>query len=271
MKQFFFMAGLQRSGATVLSAILNQNPDLWVSPASPLFRMMAKQTTYFDELENQDFDRNIGINNVISSTPHIFYADKNVKYVVDKNIHWTKPIGVELIHKYITQNIKIICPVRNILDILASFDTIINASTESANNVIDERVKENTFPDKPFADRRADWLMGYDKDIPTCIHFMKNATFPQHRNMFHFVEYDNLIANPQQEIEAIYKFLEIDSFTHTYDNISNIEGIKENSLTGIKHLHTIRPSLEKQSRDPKDIFLPETIARYSNLEFWRNI
>jgi hypothetical protein len=36
MKQFFFMAGMQRSGATVLSAILNQNKDMWVTPASPL-------------------------------------------------------------------------------------------------------------------------------------------------------------------------------------------------------------------------------------------
>jgi sulfotransferase len=271
VKQFFFMAGLQRSGATVLSAILNQNPDLWVSPASPLFQMMVKQTVFFDELENKDFDRSESIASVISSTPHIFYADKNVKYVVDKNLNWTTYKGVETIHKYITRDIKIICPVRNILDILVSFDTIINASKDSQQNVIDERVLERTFPDKPLADRRADWLMGYDKDIPLCLHFMKNAMYEQHRNMFHFVDYDDFIANPQQEIEKIYGFLQIEPYTHQFDNIINTEGIKENSLLNIKNLHTIRPSLNKQSRKPEDVFQPQTIARYSNLEFWRNI
>lgn len=33
-KNIYFMAGLQRSGATVLSAILNQNPDIYASPSS---------------------------------------------------------------------------------------------------------------------------------------------------------------------------------------------------------------------------------------------
>ena len=69
------MAGLQRSGATVLSAILNQNPDLWVSPASPLFQMMVKQTVSFDEVQNKDFDRSESIPSVISSTPHTLFRN----------------------------------------------------------------------------------------------------------------------------------------------------------------------------------------------------
>jgi hypothetical protein len=109
MKEFFFLAGMQRSGATILSQILNQNPDVWVSPASPLFRMMLTQTQSHNELENIDYNRGFAIDDTIATIPHAFYQDKSAKYIIDKNLNWPNPQGVELINRYITKNIKIIC------------------------------------------------------------------------------------------------------------------------------------------------------------------
>ena len=37
---YYFMAGLPRSGSTLLSALLNQNPDIHSEPSSPLCGMM---------------------------------------------------------------------------------------------------------------------------------------------------------------------------------------------------------------------------------------
>ena len=265
------MAGMQRSGATIISQILNQNPDIWVSPASPLFKMMLTQAQSHNELENIDYNRSAAIDDVIATIPHAFYQDKSAKYIIDKNLNWPSPQGVELITKYITKNVKFICPVRNVLDVLVSFDTIINAHPESKNNQMDEQVLATTFPDKPLADRRADFLMQHDKDVALSLNFMKHALVPQYRHLFHFIDYDDFINNPQEEINKIYAFLEIENYNHEFENIKDVSGISENSLTGIKHLHTIRPTLEKISRRPEDVFLPETIRRYSGLEFWRAI
>ena len=88
---------------------------------------------------------------------------------------------------------------------------------------------------------------------------------------FHFVEYEDIINNPKAEVEKIYDFLEIPRYNHVYENISDPTGISENSLTGIKNLHKIRPDIQKQSRAAQTVLLPETIRRYSGLEFWRNI
>jgi hypothetical protein len=262
---------MQRSGATIISQILNQNPDIWVSPASPLFTMM-KQTFEIHGLpEYIDYQRPEAMAEVMHTMPQAFYFDKPQKYIIDKNLNWPTPIGVEMLARYVTRNIKIICPVRGILDILASFDTIINAHPESANNQIDQAVLNNTFPDKPMADRRADLLMRQDKDIYACLHNMKHALIPEYRNIFHFVDYDDFVKDPKKEIEKIYAFLEIENYTHEFENVKDVSGISENSLTGIKHLHTIRPTIQKTSRRPEDVFLPETIRRYSGLEFWRNI
>lgn len=271
MKEFFFLAGLQRSGATIISQILNQNPDIWVSPASPLFRMMVTQTQSHNELENKDYNTSAEIDNVIATIPHAFYQDKSAKYIIDKNLNWPSPTGVEVITRYITKNVKFICPVRNVLDVLVSFDTIINAHPESKNNQMDEQVLATTFPDKPLADRRADFLMQHDKDVALSLNFMKHAVIPEYRHLFHFVDYDDFINNPQEEINKIYAFLEIENYNHEFENVKDSSGISEDSLTGIKHLHTIRPTIQKISRRPEDVFLPETIKRYSGLEFWRNI
>lgn len=271
-KSFFFLSGLQRSGATLLSSILNQNPDIWVSPASPLFRLMVAETSIYDSAENLDYDRRDGIAQAIARAPHAFYADKEAKYVIDKNLNWQTPNGVSLIKTYLTDKPKIICPVRSIPEILASFDSIINSVSGNENNSIDAAVLRETVPMGNLPDRRAEWLMRYDKDIQICLNGMKLALNPDLRDMFLFVEYNDIVSDPQAQIKRIYEFLEIPEFEHEYQNIVDPTDISEDSpLTGIKHLHRVRPKIEKKSVDPSEVLSEETISRYSGLEFWRSI
>jgi sulfotransferase len=271
MKEIFFLAGLQRSGATIISQILNQNPNVWVTPASPLFTMMKGVFESHTSPEYIDYQRPDAMAEVLHEMSQAFYKDKSAQYIIDKNLNWPTPIGVEMIARYISANIKIICPVRNILDILVSFDSIINAHPDSANNQIDKAVLTNTPANKPLADRRADLLMQEDKDIFACLHNMKYALVPEYRHLFHFVDYDDFITDPEKEINKIYDFLEIPKYNHEFENIVDSSGISRESLTGIKDLHTIRPKVQKVSKRPQDVFLPETIKRYSGLEFWREL
>lgn len=269
-KQFAFLGGFQRSGATLLSSILNQNPAMWVSPASPLFRMMVQQTATYDSLEHVDYPRTDAIARCIHAAPNAFYADKTATQIVDKNMNWQTSVGLSLIATYITPQPKIICPVRSIVEILTSFDTIIG---EQHDNAIDKQVVQQTIDDgRPFADRRADWLMRYDKDISICLAGLKQAANPQLRHMFLFVEYSDLLADPGTQIKRIYDFLEMPTFEHEFQNIVDPSGISEvSAVTNIKYLHKVRPKLEKLSRDPADVLLPDTIRRYSGLEFWREL
>ena len=271
-KSFFFLAGLQRSGATLLSSILNQNPDIWVSPGSPLFRLMAAETATYDAAENIDYDRKDGIARAIAHTPHAFYADKEAKYVIDKNLNWQTANGIGLMRTYITEKPKIICPVRSIPEILASFDSIITGVNGNEQNAIDAAVMRETVPVGSIADRRAEWLMRHDKDIPICLNGMKLALNPELQDMFFFVEYDDLVSDTEEQIKRIYEFLEIDAFDHEYQNIVDPTEISEDSpVTGIKHLHRVRPKIEKKSVNPEEVLSEGTIRRYSGLEFWRSI
>jgi hypothetical protein len=268
-KEFFFMAGLQRSGATLLSSILNQNPDIYCSPSSPLFPILADAQKSYRLPQNKDFDRSAGINSVLKNIANNFYSDYNQHNVIDKNHWWTTPIGVDSINNYITQDIKIICPVRDIVEVLASFNTIIEKNKDkNKDNAIDLGALEFTHPDKDMSDRRADFLMMPNQDIATHLFGMGFAKQPEFRHMFHFIEYNDIVGNPEKVLNDLYDYLEIEKFDHVFEGLKT--ELPSESITGIYDLHKVNPKIEKRSIDPKNIFSEETLRKYSGLEFWRN-
>lgn len=269
-KKFFFMAGLQRSGATVLSSILNQNPNIYCSPSSPLFPMLAESDKSYGLPQNIDFDRSTGIDAVLKNMANNFYSDHNEQYIIDKNHWWPIPLGVDIMHKYITQDIKIICPVRDIMEVLASFNTIVEKNKfKNKENVIDRGALEFTHPDKSMPDRRADFLMMPNQDISTHLYGMGFAKQPEFRHMFHFIEYNDIVGNPEKVLNDLYDYLEIEKFDHVFEGLKT--EVPAKSVTGIYDLHKVNPKLERKSVNPKDIFSEDTIRRYSGLEFWRDL
>ena len=51
MKKYYFIAGLHRSGVTLLSSILNQNPRFYSGPLSPVLNIMKGIENNIQELE----------------------------------------------------------------------------------------------------------------------------------------------------------------------------------------------------------------------------
>ena len=50
-KKYYFMGGLPRSGSTLLSSILNQNPRFYSGPSSPVLGAMV--STHDNFLQNE--------------------------------------------------------------------------------------------------------------------------------------------------------------------------------------------------------------------------
>ena len=124
-KTYFFESGLPRSGSTLLSAILNQNPDLHCGAISPVLEVMYYTEQYFEGSEQAlAYPKPDQHHKIISSVIDNYYSDRNEKYVIDKCRAWTN--NVDRIKKYITKTPKILCPVRDVLEILASFIEMIH-------------------------------------------------------------------------------------------------------------------------------------------------
>ena len=93
-----------------------------------------------------------------------------------------------------------------------------------------------------------------------------------HSDKFHYVDYNDLVTDPQGELNNIYEFLGEEPFEHTFDNLSNEH--REDDLTtyGLGDMHEVHSKLEKTSPDPSEV-LPESIIKLynenkKNLEFW---
>jgi sulfotransferase len=161
MEKFYFMAGLPRSGSTVLSSILNQNPKLHSGPSSPVLSTMYVIENHLnnDELFFSYPKINEG-KQIISSVINFYYQDRKEPIIIDKNRAW--PTRIEYIEEYLGIEAKIICPVRSIEDILASMIRMIRRNPfkegQERVNFIDEQLIKLNIPIND--NNRCEFVMG---------------------------------------------------------------------------------------------------------------
>ena len=265
MKQFYFMSGLPRSGSTLLTALLNQNPNIHASTNSPLLDTIHYTEEYL--LKNSEqYKANPKpecAHKVLSSIPHNYYFNTPENIIVDKSRGWVNQI--EHIKDYITKEPKIICPVRDIHDIISSFLYLIQKS--STTSFIDKGLIERNIP--ITNDNRADYLMSSEGSIGLCYHALSEAYRKGNGKYLLLVDYDDLIKNPQQQLNRIYEFLEIPKFTHNFDSVKTKED-ENDSVYQLENMHTVRDKVEKIHRDNTKFLSKYILNKYKNMEFWKN-
>lgn len=265
MKQFYFMSGLPRSGSTLLTALLNQNPNIHASTNSPLLDTIHYTEEYL--LKNSEqYKANPKpecAHKVLSSIPYNYYFNTPENIIVDKSRGWVNQI--EHIKDYITKEPKIICPVRDIHDIISSFLYLIQKS--STTSFIDKGLIERNIP--ITNDNRADYLMSSEGSIGLCYHALSEAYRKGNDKYLLLVDYDDLVKNPQQQLNRIYEFLEIPKFTHNFDSVRTKED-EDDSVYQLENMHTVRDKVEKIHRDNTKFLSKYILNKYKNMEFWKN-
>ena len=259
------MSGLPRSGSTLLTALLNQNPNVHASTNSPLLDTIHYTEEYL--LKNSEqYKANPKpecAHKVLSSIPYNYYFNTPENIIVDKSRGWVNQI--EHIKDYITKEPKIICPVRDIHDIISSFLYLIQKS--STTSFIDKGLIERNIP--ITNDNRADYLMSSEGSIGLCYHALSEAYRKGNDKYLLLVDYDNLIKNPQQQLNRIYEFLEIPKFTHNFDSVRTKED-EDDSVYQLENMHTVRDKVEKIHRDNTKFLSKYILNKYKNMEFWKN-
>lgn len=271
-KQYFFLGGLTRSGGTLLTAILNQNPEIHVSEVSPICDLTYKLNQLFDYSTEYHAipceNRRI---NVLKSLIDNYYYDIEAKYIIDKNYSWGTEYNISMIQSLYTDNVKIICTVRDVLEILSSYVSLVNKNKGQISFIDREISKFGNFNDSQnnMDDLRCDWLMSKHGTLNNQLLTLKNCLRSEFKEIFHLIEYNDLVKNPEKEIKKIYKFLNIDYYNHNFDNISYKSISRDYEVYGISNLHSIRKEIKKTSPKVEEVLSKNIIEKYSGLEFWR--
>ncbi len=264
MKTFYFMSGLPRSGSTLLTALLNQNPEIHASTNSPLLDTIHYTEEYllYQSEQYKAHPKPECAHKVLSSIAPNYYFNTSQNIIIDKSRGWVNQI--EHIQDYITQEPKIICPVRSIHDIISSFLNLIYHSKTTS--FIDETLIKNNI--EINNDNRADYLMSPQGIIGQSYHALSEAFRKGNHKYLFLVEYNDLVSQPQKELNRIYDFLELPRFTHTFENVKP-KFDENDDVYKLEHMHTVRNKVEKIHRDNTKFLSEYVLNKYKNMEFWK--
>jgi len=272
-KTFYFMAGLPRSGSTLLSSILNQNPRFYSGPSSPVLgAMFAVEQNFMGNELYHGYPKPDQVREIIGSIPHNFYSDVQKPVVFDKNRAWTA--RVPYIEGYIGQQAKILVPVRRIDEILTSILTMIHRNPfqegQPRINFVDEQLIKTDIPINDL--NRCMYLLNdggivYESLNAIMMGFQQNVS-----DKMHFVDYNDLVDNPEKIMEDIYDFLGEEFYDHDFGSISNIHREDDLITYGLSDMHQVRSEVKKTSSPPASILPEEILDLYEQnkrrLEFW---
>jgi sulfotransferase len=260
MKKYYFLTGLPRAGNTLLSSIINQNPDVVVTAYSPVgdFLRGVSECVNWDMIKH--FPDMKSHDNIMRGVIPNYYSHWNQNHIIDRHA-WGRKTMVDLLKLYNTNDIKMIVLVRDMAEVIASF---IKLSNTTPNNFIKQGGKT--------IDEQVDYLLLRDGQIDIALDSIKNLLLPENKDITHFVEYNDLVKNPKKEIDSIYDFLDIPKFDHRYVNLQQFKtnGVKYNETHLGVDLHHIRTnSIKKADYNVEDILPHHIIEKCKVLNIWK--
>ena len=255
MKQYYFISGLPRSGSTLLSAILRQNPDFYADIASPVEALTGSSIDIITSAESNHIVTEEQRKNLLHGIFNCYYYHIENPTIFDTSRSWTKKTNLlQALFPYT----KILCPVRDIVSILNSFEVLLNK-----NCLYTKQLNEKVFSDNIFI--RTHEI--FEREVINYYSFLQEG-YALNPEMICFVKYDNLCKEPEKTMRGIYEFLEKPYYAHDF---RNVEYSNENfdKACNLKDLHTVKKRV--QYDPPKIILPPQLVQKYKNMqmEFWR--
>lgn len=262
MKRFHFISGLPRSGSTLLSSILKQNPRFSTGISDPLLSYVqsiirdTNTSVGMSSVVPQDRQREI----ILDLFESFYKHDREVCF--NTNRGWA---GSTSLLKDLFPNFKMIVCLRDVAWILDSFEQLNSRNPYTIKPLYHHRDLANVHD-------RCRMLMG---EIPDCGGYVHGPLVNVQQSMFcneinHicYIEYDTLVKHPKESLQKIYQFLEEPWFEHDFNNVEDSYDEFDESAK-IKGLHTVRRRVEFRER--RSILPGELWDRYSPMSFWRSL
>ncbi|WP_421549365.1 sulfotransferase family protein [Pseudomonas sp. QD4] len=258
LPSFHFISGLPRSGSTLLSAILLQNPRFhagMTSPVGSLFASVLGQCSAgseFGSVIDTAMRRRL-LGGLFDS----YYADKADKPVIfDTNRQWCSrlPALTDLFPQC-----KVIACVRNVAWVMDSIERLYRANPFENTKLFNDDIERNTVYSRVETLAQRNRLVGFAWAA------LKEAYYGEHADSLLIVDYDLLSQAPERVMRLVYDFIGEPWFEHNFDNLA-YDAPEFDQALGVAGLHKVKPRVALQSR--RTILPPDLFEQYSKLSFW---
>jgi len=254
-KKFHFITGLPRSGSTLLSSILKQNPRFHASITDPLATMVKGVIETSQDGPGMKAEVPIQRRkNIVNALFTGYYQEVDKEVIFNTNRAWT--LLTPQIRDLYPESRMIVC-VRDINWVLDSFE-IAHRKNPLSTNTVTGGLSGTVYS-------RVEGLMDEKGIVGFPYIGIKQAITSDEKNMLMLVEYDQLCKFPKETLQAIYKFINEPYFEHDFNNVEN-SWDEYDSEIGIK-LHSVRKQVQYTPRNT--ILPPDILQKYANMEVWR--
>jgi sulfotransferase len=257
LKKYHFIAGLPRSGTTLLSTLLKQNPRFEASISGPLARFVRAVIQESSAQGGYRFEcppekRKKLINGLFEN----YYDDQSKEIAFNTNRGWSLLLPTI---KDLYPNSKIILCVRDIAWILDSFEMLQRKNPMEFTSMFSPEENINVYT-------RCETLLNPGRTLGFAYNGVKQAITSEYKSSIMLIEYDTLANNPEFIMKTLYKFIDEPYFEHDFNDVeaSYKEFDEDVQLSG---LHTTRKSVSFIQRET--IIPPDIIQRVNGMEVWK--
>ena len=265
MKKLCLIAGLPRSGSTLLCQLLASNPDFHVTPTSGVIDILRNIRSTFSHNPTWKAQDRIGIyENIRESLRGFlngFFFNRNV--VFDKSRGWTGNIALlDEILKH--SNTKIIWCYRNPVDIVMSIET------QYRKTLLLENADESNGVAMNTTEQRMNAVINDGGIVAQPVFLLDDAIKMGYNDRILIVKYGDLTTNPQAVLNQIHEFIE--EPLNEYDTLNIKQHTKEyDGFYNHKFPHTVKEgSILRKVHNTENILSEDQISRINERFSWLN-
>ena len=263
MRKFYYIGGLPRSGSTLLTNIIMQNPKFTSTATSSLLDFMLQIRDNWQKLESHktypDGQDKWGVIRAIMQNYH--NTDKEV--IFDKNRGWSSHI--EFIEKVTNRPVRIIACVRNLEDICSSFEKLFRK-----NRVDGEIHGEFSNPQMKTIDGRVGVWTSDEGVIGRPYVSLLDTIQRGLGDRILFFPYEDWTSNPDIWFRKLYDFIGEGYYQHDFNNIEQIIRENDAGYGWGEDLHEIKKGrLIPSTSDAGQIIGSQWIQKLHDTEFWK--
>lgn len=251
-----FISGLPRSGSTLFSAILSQNPRFQAGMSSPVASLVVSlQRHMSSENDMSVFIDNDQRSEILRSVFPAYYKNHRSKIIFDTNRLWCAKMPL-LAHLF--PEAKIIACVRQIPWIIDSIERIVRSNKLEPSKMFGFEVGGTVY-------NRFDALASSGGMVGFAYHALKEAFFSEESDRLMLLSYESLTANPRAAMRAVYDFLGEPPFDHNFNDVS-YDADEFDFRLGSPGLHRVSGPVKAKLR--QTILPPDLFRRMEADTFW---
>jgi len=259
-KTIHFVAGLPRSGSTLITNILKQNPKVHGESVSSLSSIFGSINASWSSMEtNQEYNNTDAKVGVLKSVLQGYYSHIDRPFIIDKDRGWI-PL-LPQVEATLDRKVKIIVCVRNPAEILTSFEKL------RKENPLFFTKADSSLREGSNIASRAYFYAGPEGPMGLSHRNIKDAITMGYLDRFLFIDYNRFCNSPKSQTKRIYEFLELPKFEHDFEKIVQTENYNDLAV-GLPNLHKIKPSLDRTTVNCVEYLGLDIYEQYNREIFW---